>query len=249
MTRPTQGRVAAGELRPPASQVRTSCGFCEPGHGQAPGVCRDAGGHCRDNWPHFVRATSANPDGSWTCACSAAGHATWLGRCAASPSRACWPGPPGTSQPWRGPWPPRPRHHPARSPGPGGGARRRPARRTGALPASRWSQSRRIARPARSSTLGTASPVGRDGKETFIHAGPRRPERVRDGIAAISFSGSPADRPARRRGWPPAGTGRPGPRDRVHSSLKERAGVRRPCRRSRRAGAQVLPGCGDGDGG
>ncbi len=35
MTRPTQGRVAAGELRPPASQVRTSCGFCEPGHGQA----------------------------------------------------------------------------------------------------------------------------------------------------------------------------------------------------------------------
>ena len=43
MTRPTQGRVAAGELRPPASQVRTSCGFCEPGHGQAPGVCRDAG--------------------------------------------------------------------------------------------------------------------------------------------------------------------------------------------------------------
>ena len=36
MTRPTQGRVAAGELRPPASQARTSCGFCEPGHGQPP---------------------------------------------------------------------------------------------------------------------------------------------------------------------------------------------------------------------
>ena len=34
MSRPTQGRVLASELRPPASQVRTSCGFCEGGHGQ-----------------------------------------------------------------------------------------------------------------------------------------------------------------------------------------------------------------------
>jgi hypothetical protein len=71
-------------------------------------------------------ATAANPDGSWACACSAAGHATRLGRYAASPSRACWKGLAGTSQPWRGPRLPRPPHHPARSAGPGGGTRRHP---------------------------------------------------------------------------------------------------------------------------
>lgn len=129
-------------------------------------------------------------------ACSAAGHATWLGRCAASPSRACWPGHPGTSQPWRGPWPPRPRHHPARSPGPGGGARRRPARRTGAWPASRRSQSRRIARPARSSTLGTGEPRGGGmARGCLSTAGPwcgerareRPPRRLPGGPSAGSF--------------------------------------------------------------
>lgn len=74
MSRPTQGRLPAGDIRPPASQARTSCGCCEAGDGQAPVVCQDVGGRCQATWPHFVRATDANPDGSWTCACSAAGH-------------------------------------------------------------------------------------------------------------------------------------------------------------------------------
>jgi hypothetical protein len=59
MSRPG-GRLPAGDLRPLASQARTSCGFCEGGHGR-----------CKGTWPHFVRATAANPDGLWTCACSA----------------------------------------------------------------------------------------------------------------------------------------------------------------------------------
>jgi hypothetical protein len=37
MTRPTQGRVLAGDLRPPESEVRTVCGFCETTHGQPVG--------------------------------------------------------------------------------------------------------------------------------------------------------------------------------------------------------------------
>lgn len=41
MSRPL-GTLPASELRPPPSQVRTSCGFCEAAHGQAPGVCHDA---------------------------------------------------------------------------------------------------------------------------------------------------------------------------------------------------------------
>jgi hypothetical protein len=39
MTRPTQARVAAGDLRLPASQARTSCGFCAATYGQ-PGTCQ-----------------------------------------------------------------------------------------------------------------------------------------------------------------------------------------------------------------
>ena len=58
----------------PEQASRSSCGFCEAGHGQAPGTCRDTGGHCHGTWPHFVRATRDNPDGSWTCACAEAGH-------------------------------------------------------------------------------------------------------------------------------------------------------------------------------
>ena len=68
------GRLPAGEIHPPASQARTSCGFCEGGHGQPRGVCQDVDGRCKGHLPDFVRATAANPDGSWTCACSAAGH-------------------------------------------------------------------------------------------------------------------------------------------------------------------------------
>jgi hypothetical protein len=53
---------------------RTSYGFCEGGHGQLEGVCYDVHGRCKGTWPGFVPASVANPDGSWTCACSAAGH-------------------------------------------------------------------------------------------------------------------------------------------------------------------------------
>jgi hypothetical protein len=53
---------------------RASCGFCEPAHGQPAGICHDTGRHCRGTWPGFVPATTANPDGSWTCACSEAGY-------------------------------------------------------------------------------------------------------------------------------------------------------------------------------
>jgi hypothetical protein len=67
MTRPTQARVAAGDLRLPASQARTSCGFCAATYGQ-PGTCQDAGHHCKGTWPDFVRKTTANPDG-----CSSSG--------------------------------------------------------------------------------------------------------------------------------------------------------------------------------
>ena len=70
----TQSRVAAAELRPRARDARTSCGFCEGPHGSQPGRCRDAGGHCHGTWPHFVRPTEDNPEGLWTCRCSAAGH-------------------------------------------------------------------------------------------------------------------------------------------------------------------------------
>lgn len=74
MSAPTQGRVQASELRPRASEARTSCGFCEGAHGQAPSVCQDIGGHCQGPWPRFVGATDADPDSSWARAFSAAGH-------------------------------------------------------------------------------------------------------------------------------------------------------------------------------
>ena len=73
------GRPQAHELRPAARDARKSCGFCEGGHGQPRGVCQDVDGRCKGTWPDFVRATAANPEGSWTGACSAAGHATRLG--------------------------------------------------------------------------------------------------------------------------------------------------------------------------
>jgi serine/threonine protein kinase len=49
-----------------------------------------------------------------------------------------------------------------------------------ASPASRRSQSRRIARPARTSTLGTPSPWGGDGKGRLSKAGPWCRERARE---------------------------------------------------------------------
>ena len=47
MSRPTRGRLPAGDIRPPASQARTSCGFCEGGHGQPRGVYQDVDGRCK----------------------------------------------------------------------------------------------------------------------------------------------------------------------------------------------------------
>jgi hypothetical protein len=73
MARPG-GRLPAGDLRPPAGQARSSCGFCESTHGQPPGVCQDTDDHCKGTWPHFVKPTEDNDTGSWTCACFAAGH-------------------------------------------------------------------------------------------------------------------------------------------------------------------------------
>jgi hypothetical protein len=52
---------------------RIICGFCGPA-GQPVGFCRDADGHCRGTWPGFLPATRGNPEGFWTCACSARGH-------------------------------------------------------------------------------------------------------------------------------------------------------------------------------
>lgn len=68
------GRLPAGDIRPPASRTRTSCGFCEGCHGSPPGTCHDDGHHCRGTWPHFVKPTEDNDTGSWTCACSIARH-------------------------------------------------------------------------------------------------------------------------------------------------------------------------------
>jgi hypothetical protein len=75
MSRPSQARVPAGELRQLASAACTSCGFCGGTHGQPADVCHDAGGHCQGTWPYFVKPTDADPGGSWTRACSAASHA------------------------------------------------------------------------------------------------------------------------------------------------------------------------------
>lgn len=73
MARPG-GRLPAGEIRPPAHQFRSSCGFCEGAHGQVPGICRDDDHHCHGTWPNVVKPTENNDTGSWTCACSAQNH-------------------------------------------------------------------------------------------------------------------------------------------------------------------------------
>jgi hypothetical protein len=39
-------RPQASELRPPANEVRSSCGFCEGNHGEPAGVCYDLNGQC-----------------------------------------------------------------------------------------------------------------------------------------------------------------------------------------------------------
>jgi len=75
--------ATARDTRSVRTGDRTSCGFCEGGHGHPEGVCHDVHGRCKGTWPGFVPASVANPDGSWTCACSAAGHP---GRA----SRAAW---------------------------------------------------------------------------------------------------------------------------------------------------------------
>jgi hypothetical protein len=46
MARPG-GRLPAGDIRPEASQVRSSCGFCEGTHGQPRGRCYDSSGRCK----------------------------------------------------------------------------------------------------------------------------------------------------------------------------------------------------------
>jgi len=60
--------------QPRSKDARTSCGFCEGGHGQPRGACHDVHGRRKGTWPHFVRATAENPDSLWTCPCSAAAH-------------------------------------------------------------------------------------------------------------------------------------------------------------------------------
>jgi hypothetical protein len=93
MSRPTQGRLPAGDIRPPKARPAPRAASARATTASLAASAMTWTAAARDTWPDFVRATAANPDGSWTCACSAAGHATRLGRYAASPSRACWPGP------------------------------------------------------------------------------------------------------------------------------------------------------------
>jgi hypothetical protein len=53
MTAAAQGRAAASDLRPPEKPGRTSCGFCEGGHGQPRGVCQDVDGRCKGHLAGF----------------------------------------------------------------------------------------------------------------------------------------------------------------------------------------------------
>ena len=53
MSRAIQGRLLAGDIRPSASQARTSCGFCEGGHGQPRGVYQDVDGRCKGHLARF----------------------------------------------------------------------------------------------------------------------------------------------------------------------------------------------------
>ena len=119
MSRPG-GRLPAGEIRLPARQVRTSCGFCEAAHGQAPGVCHDVHGRCKGHLAGFRQGHQRQP-GRLVDVRVLGGRARHpAGSMCRFAVQSVLPGPSGTSRPWRGPRPPRPQHYPARSPGPGG---------------------------------------------------------------------------------------------------------------------------------
>lgn len=50
------------------------CGFCGPGHDGDPNRCYDIGHNCPGTRAGYTRRTKENPEGTWTCACAAAGH-------------------------------------------------------------------------------------------------------------------------------------------------------------------------------
>ena len=60
MSRPG-GRLPAGDIRPPARQTRTWCGFCEGGHGQPRGVCQDVDGRCKGHLAGFRQGHQHQP--------------------------------------------------------------------------------------------------------------------------------------------------------------------------------------------
>ena len=147
MSRPG-GRLPAGDIRPPARQTRTSCGFCEGGHGQPRGVRQDVDGRCKGHLAGFrqghqhqprrlvdVRVLGRqgrHPAGSMCrfAVQSVLARPLWNISALARAEDAA--------------------HHPARSPGPGDGSQRRLGGITSTVPAGTvtWLLSQLTVKPA-----------------------------------------------------------------------------------------------------